>query len=173
MYLRKPSEGEFVPANGIYIDAAPEGDPAALLLEQEREIVELYGKLDEEQSLFRYGVGKWSLKEALGHIMDTERIMSYRLLCAARGDATPLPRHADVFVDLTDFDSRPLAELIAEFRAVRASTVSLVRGLTGEELQRFGFVNDSPTTAAALAYFIIGHALHHLRIVRERYLPSM
>ncbi|WP_028611384.1 DinB family protein [Paenibacillus harenae] len=173
MYLGKPKEGEFHPHIGAYIRAVPEGDPVELLLDQERELLAICDSLKEEQSMFRYSEGKWSLKEVLGHLMDTERIMSYRLLCAARGDTTPLPRHAEVFVNLTNFDRRPLTGIIAEFRTIRASTISLVQGLTGEELQRSAVVNQAATSASALTYFIIGHTLHHLNIVKERYLPQL
>lgn len=174
MYVHKPKEGEYNPYFGRYIGAAPEGDPVQLLQDQERDFLALYGSLSEEQGLFRYEDGKWSLKEVLGHIADTERVMSYRLLLAARGDTTPLPGFdQDTFVNAASFDRRPLAELIADFRAVRAATISLLQGLNEAELSRAGVVGNVPTTAAALAYIILGHALHHLAIVRERYVPRL
>lgn len=174
MYLHKPKEGEFNPYFGRYIGVTPEGDPVLLLQEQERDLLALYGALNEEQSMYKYEEGKWSLKELLGHIADTERIMSYRMLCAARGDKTPLPGFdQDIYVNGTSFDRKPLAELIADFRAVRAATLSLVQSLTEEELGRAGVVNNASTTAAALVYIIIGHAGHHLNIVRERYMPHL
>ncbi|SFK17151.1 DinB family protein [Brevibacillus centrosporus] len=163
----------FHPHFGEYIDSVPEGDLILLLLEQEQEVLEWFSPLQEQDSLFRYSEGKWSLKEVLGHIVDTERIMSYRMLVAGRGDKTPLPRHHDIYVSKTSFDRRPIADLIAEFRTVRASTLSLVRGLTDEELKQSGLLNEVETTATAFAYFILGHAHHHLRIVRERYFPHL
>ncbi len=172
MHMPKPQEGDFNPHWGKYIDAAQEGDLVHLLKEQEQDLLSLYGSFSEEQSLYRYDVGKWSLKEVLGHIIDTERIMSYRLLCVARGDTTPLPRHQDIYVNGTSFDRRPLAELIAEFRAVRTAAITLVLGLNEEELSRAGVVNNTATTAVTLAYFIIGHSIHHLNIVRDRYVPQ-
>lgn len=173
MHMPKPKEGDFNPYWGNYIHTVQEGDLLKLLKGQEQDILSTYISFSEEQGLFRYGEGKWSLKEVLGHINDTERIMSYRLLCVARGDTTPLPRHQDVYVNGTNFDRRPLAELIAEFRAVRAAALTLVQGLNEEELRRAGVVNNATTTAVAIAYFIIGHALHHLNIVRERYVPHL
>jgi uncharacterized damage-inducible protein DinB len=173
MHLAKPSEGQYPPPFIRYFDQVPEGDVVAMLEEQEREIAGLFGGLTEEQSLLRYAEGKWSVKEELGHIMDTERIMIYRLLCAARADQTPLPRHPDAFLYGTSFDRRPLGDIIAEYRIVRTATLSLLRSLTAEELSNSGIVNDSRTTAAALAYFILGHAQHHVAIHKERYLPLL
>jgi hypothetical protein len=173
MHMPKPKDGDFNPHWGKYINAAQEGDLVHLLKDQEQDLLSLYSSFSEEQSLYRYDEGKWSLKEVLGHIIDTERIMSYRLLCVARGDTTPLPRHQDIYVNGTSFDRRPLAELIAEFRAVRTAAFTLVQGLNEDELCRAGVVNNATTTAVALAYFIIGHALHHLNIVREKYVPHL
>ena len=121
MYMPKPKAGDCSPYWDTYINAVQEGDLVYLLKDQEQDLLSLFSSFSEEQSLYRYAEGKWSLKEVLGHIMDAERIMSYRMLCIARGDKTPLPRHQDVDVSGTNFDRRPLAELIAEFRAVRAS----------------------------------------------------
>jgi hypothetical protein len=105
--------------------------------------------------------------------MDTERMMSYRLLCAARSDQTPLPGHPDSFVEGTNFDRRSLGSLIQEFSTVRTAILALIQGLTVEELANSGIVRNSPTSAAALAYFIPGHAMHHMNIIRERYLPLL
>jgi hypothetical protein len=173
MHMSKPNEGDFNPPWGTYINIVQEGDLEQLLKEQEQDFLTLYNSISEEQSLYRYDEGKWSLKELLGHINDTERIMSYRLLCIARGDTTPLPRHQQNFVNGTSFDRRPLAELISEFHAVRTSTLTLVQGLNEEELCRAGVVNNAATTAVAVAYFIIGHAFHHLNIVQEMYVPHL
>lgn len=144
-----------------------------MLQDQEREIAELYRSFSEEQSLLRYDEGKWSLKEVLGHIMDTERLMSYRLLIAARGDKTPLPGHPDQFVNGTSFDRRPLESLLHEFHTVRLAALSLLQSLTPEEYANTGIVRESTTSASALAYFILGHAKHHVTIIRERYLPLL
>ncbi|MCC3373796.1 DinB family protein [Cohnella sp. REN36] len=173
MITPKPVEGDYHPNSGYYIDGVPEGDLVQMLQEQKQEVLDIYGPLGEERSLYRYGEGKWSLKELLGHLMDTERIAAYRLMCIARGDRTPLPRHPELFVNGTQFDRRPFAELLEEYRIVREATVALVRGLTQEELSRAGTVNEVRNTAAATAYFILGHTLHHLNVVRERYLPSL
>jgi hypothetical protein len=171
MHMPKPKESDFNPPWGRYINLVQEGDLVQLLMEQEQDLLSLFSSFSEEQSFYRYDEGKWSLKDLLGHINDTERIMSYRLLCIARGDTTPLPRHPAM--NGTSFDRRPLAELISEFRAVRTAALTLVQGLNEEELSRAGVVNNASTTAVAVAYFIIGHTLHHLNIVHEKYLPHL
>ena len=173
MYMPKPKAGDCSPYWDTYINPVQEGDLVYLLKDQEQDLLSLFSSFSEEQSLYRYAEGKWSLKEVLGHIMDAERIMSYRMLCIARGDKTPLPRHQDVDVSGTNFDRRPLAELIAEFRAVRASALTLVQGLIGDELSRSGVVNNTATTAVSIVYFIIGHALHHVNVIREKYAPHL
>ncbi|MCR2806618.1 DinB family protein [Paenibacillus soyae] len=173
MFVAKPSEGQYPPPFIRYFEQVPEGDVIAMLEAQELEIAGLFGELTEEQSLLRYAEGKWSMKEALGHIMDTERIMTYRLLCAARSDQTPLPLHPDSFVYGTSFDRRPLGDIIAEFRTVRTASLALLRSLTEEELGNSGIVGGSRTKAAALAYFKLGHAQHHITIHKERYLPLL
>lgn len=173
MYMPKPQEGDFNPNWDPYISIAKEGDLVQLLKEQAQDLHTLYSTFSEEQSLYRYDEGKWSLKEVLGHISDTERIMSYRLLCIARGDKTPLPRHQDIYVNGTSFARHPLSDLIADFHAVRASTLSLLKGLNKDELCRAGVVNQGATTAVAIAYFMIGHVLHHLNVVREKYVPHI
>ncbi|WP_308639460.1 DinB family protein [Paenibacillus silvisoli] len=171
MDIKKPLAGTYNKAWQPYLDRVEEGDLLLLLADQERRVVDRLRSLTDEQGLYRYGEGKWSLKELLGHIIDTERIMSYRLLCAARGDLTPLPRHPEVYVNLTNFDRRPLSDLIAEFRAVRASTYALVNGLTETELGQSAVVNDVRTTAAAIVYFMLGHAQHHIEVAERLYFP--
>ncbi|TQK75288.1 DinB family protein [Brevibacillus sp. AG162] len=173
MYFRKPQSGDYPTQFETYVKVVPEGDLNELLCSQEEEILASFRSCGEELSMFRYQEDKWSVKEVLGHIMDTERIMSYRLLCASRGDKTSLPRHQDIYVSLTNFDRRPLVDLIEEYRTVRAATRSLVRGLTEEELNRSGVIIQDKTTAAALVYFILGHAAHHLHVFRERYLSHL
>lgn len=174
MHVSKPVEGQYPPPPfGGYLELVPEGDILQMLQEQEREITELYGSFSDEQSLLRYAEGKWSLKEVLGHIMDTERVMNYRLLIAARGDRTPLPGHPDQLVEGTFFDRRTLESLLQEFHTVREAVLSLLQGLTPEEYENTGIVRGSATSAAALAYFIAGHARHHLNIIRDRYLPLL
>lgn len=172
MRVPKPAKGDYQPYWDEYYPLLPEGDAIALLQGQLDEIVSLYESFGEEKSLYRYAEGKWSLKEVLGHLMDTERVSAYRMLCVARGDQVPLPRHPEQFVSGTNFDRRPLADLIEEFRAVRTATLALAKGIAEEEWLRASTVGDVRTTAASIAYFIAAHTCHHLAVVRERYLEG-
>lgn len=140
------------------------------LVDQLAEVERLFGPLDDTASLTRYSPGKWSVKEVLGHLTDVERIFSYRLLRVSRGDVTPLPGFDEnAFVPAARFNDRPLRDLVAEFRAVRLSSVALVNGLPPTSWSRMGQASGNPVSARALVYIIVGHVAHHLGVLRERY----
>ncbi|EJW15848.1 DinB family protein [Paenibacillus alvei] len=121
----------------------------------------------------RYAPGKWSIKEVLGHIADTERVMAYRLLRIARGDQTPLPGFDEnQFMNGSAFDSMPMSELLEDYQAVRHATLTLLRGLTDEAALRTGTTNNMTISARALAYTIAGNELHHLRVLKMRWLTA-
>jgi uncharacterized damage-inducible protein DinB len=132
-------------------------------------MTELLASLSESQGAFRYAEGKWTLKEVVGHITDGERIMTYRLLRFARGDQTSLPGY-DQEVFMPPFGSWTTAQLAEDYRAVRQSTITLLRGLPAEAWSRKGTANNVSITARALAYVIAGHELHHMGVIRNRYL---
>jgi uncharacterized damage-inducible protein DinB len=140
------------------------------LMDQVREVERLFETVTDRQALARYAEGKWSIKEILGHLCDTERIFTYRLLRIARGDTTPLAGYDEnAYVPAGRFDERPLPMLLAEFRAVRLSTAALLEGLPEEAWTRWGEANGTPITVRAIAYIIVGHVNHHLEVLRERY----
>jgi len=167
----RPGPGEYGGHFGNYIEIVPEGNIVDLLAEELKSTSEFLSDIPESKGDIRYAPGKWTLKEVIGHISDTERIMSYRLLRIARGDQTPLPGFdQDAYMNNASFDSYSLADLIDNFITVRRSTLSLVRRLTDEEWARTGTASNTGMSAKALAYVIAGHALHHLRIVKDKYL---
>ena len=128
-------------------------------------------RISESKSLYRYEPGKWSIKEVLGHLIDAERIFTYRALRFARGDKTPLSGFdQDPYVAAGGFDARPWSELVAEFEHVRRSTSLFFRGLKPEDGLRSGPANNAEVTVRALGYIIAGHELHHGGILREKYL---
>ena len=174
--LPPPEEGDFSPFARGYVEAAVAagGDARELIRVQAARLRAACDGLSEEDGLRRYEPGKWSVKEVLGHMADAERVFSYRLLRIARGDATPLPGFdQDVFVLGGEYDRRPLAHLLADFEAARASTISLLEGIDREALERRGVSNGEPVTARALVFIIAGHVEHHLRVLGERYgLPA-
>lgn len=169
--LSRPQDGEFLSHYQVYIDKVPEGDLLDLLQHQPEQVILELGETTDDQANFRYTEGKWSLKEVLGHIADTERIMNYRLLRIARGDTTPLPSFEEtLFVSNAHFDQHTVAELLQDFSAVRESTLTLIRQLEDSDWLRMGTASEGPISTRALAYIIFGHSLHHLTIIRERYL---
>ena len=172
-YLR-PQPGEYAPHYERYISLVPGNDVHAALAaleDQRRQMLLLLSGRTEADGDLRYAPGKWSLKEVLGHINDTERIMSYRALRIARGDATPIEGfEQDDYVRNSPFALRPLADLIEDYIAVRRATVSLFRNLDEAAWTRQGVANKNEVTVRALAYIIAGHELHHRRIIEEKYL---
>ncbi|NBD27905.1 DinB family protein [Paenibacillus glycinis] len=166
---QRPSKEEYAGDAGEYIRLAPGGNIIDILLAQEKQMTELLASLTESQSAYRYAEGKWTLKEVVGHIADSERVMSYRLLRFARGDQTPLPGF-DQELFIPPFGSWTTAQVAEDYRAVRQSTISLLRGLPTEAWSRKGTANNVSITVRALAYGMAGHELHHMRVIRNRYL---
>ncbi|CAM4355524.1 DinB family protein [Paenibacillus typhae] len=166
---QRPSEEEYAGDVSEYIRLVPEGSIIDILLAQEKQMTELLASLTESQSAYRYEEGKWTLKEVVGHITDSERVMTYRLLRFARGDQTPLSSF-DQELFIPPFGSWTTAQLAEDYRAVRQSTITLLRGLPTEAWSRKGTANNVRITARALAYGIAGHELHHMGVIRDRYL---
>jgi hypothetical protein len=169
-YLR-PQPGEYAPYYDRYISLVLGNDILAALDEQRRQMLLLLSGRPEADGDLRYAPGKWSLKEVLGHLNDTERIMGYRTLRISRGDQTPIEGfEQDDYVRNSPFARRPLADLIEDYIAVRRATISLFRNLDEAAWSRRGVANKNEITVRALAYVIAGHELHHRGIVEEKYL---
>jgi uncharacterized damage-inducible protein DinB len=168
--LTRPAPDESSVYFRRYIDRVSGEDIQEQLVAQLREVEQLFETVTDKAAMARYAEGKWSIKEVLGHLSDTERIFSYRLLRISRGDTTPLPGYdEEAYTPAGRFDERPLPMLLAEFRAVRQSTAALVEGLAADAWDRRGVANDSSISARALVYIIVGHVTHHLGVLRERY----
>ncbi len=169
-----PAADEYAPFYAGYIARVPGDDALAPLAAQESETAELLAGLSEEQAAFRYAPGKWSVKQVAAHLSDAERVFAYRALRIARGDRTPLPGFDEnAYAAEAGADARPLADLAAELRAVRAATLALFRGLDPAALLRRGTANGVPVTVRAAAWIIAGHERHHLGILRDRYLARL
>jgi uncharacterized protein (TIGR03083 family) len=167
----RPAAGEHSPYYSTYIDQVPPGDILTHLADQIERTVTLVRDLTPEQASFRPTPADWSVKEVICHLSDSERIFSYRALRIARTDPTPLPGFdQEPYVPATGADSRPLADLLAEFAAVRHATLWLFRSLPPEAWTRLGTASDSPVSVRALAYIIAGHENHHVRSLKEEYL---
>ncbi len=168
--IPKPEAGEYNPYYEKYVSKVAEGDVLALLQAQNEATVRLLNQVPESHAAFRYAPEKWSIKEVVGHLCDTERIMSYRALRIGRGDATPLPGfEQDDYVQSAHFDNRTLADLVNEFQSIRQATLALFRAFDETALLRIGTANNSPVSTRALVYIIAGHERHHVQVLRERY----
>ncbi|NQX65070.1 DinB family protein [Paenibacillus alba] len=171
--LQRPDQEEYNSYFETYISQVPEGDYHSFLQNQLDTIIALFAEMSEEKALLRYAPDKWSLKELLIHITDTERIMSYRMLRIARGDTTSLPGFdQDIFIANTNFDVLSIRDLLQDFQAVRQATFTLLTTIAESAWERRGVSSDHPISARALAYIIAGHAQHHLNVVHTRYLQA-
>lgn len=168
----KPARSEAAEYHFNYIDKVDTENILPYLDTQTGELVSFFAGIDEEKSLHRYEPGKWSLREALGHINDTERVFAYRLFWIARGAGEiPLPPfEQDDFAATAGAADRTWASHVDEFKAIRACTMAMIHALPAEAWSRIGTVSDYRITVRALAYMVAGHAEHHRRILVEKYL---
>jgi hypothetical protein len=164
-------EPDEIPSHYVgYIKRVPESDPVMVCASQIEETAELLRKLSDTDAMYRYAQGKWSIKEVVGHLADTERIMSYRALRIARGDATPLPSFDEnAYVPPAKFDGRSLTDLVGELRTVRAATLALLRSFDADAWLRRGTASGKPVSVRALGFMIPGHERHHIEVLRTRY----
>ena|SRR5579864_2910633 len=169
--IRPPEASEYLPYYHKYISLVKGDDLIPALETQIGETVPALGGISEEKSLHRYAAGKWSIKEVLGHLTDAERIFSYRAMRFARNDQQALPGfEQDDYVAAAGSDARPWSDLIAEFEHVRRASVLLFRGFGPEAAMRSGTASNASVSVRALGYIIAGHELHHMAILRDRYL---
>jgi uncharacterized damage-inducible protein DinB len=174
MTQNRPKAGDYATFYEKYIALVPEGEFLQILETQLREWQKSLGKLSEEQADFRYEPGKWSIKDVLGHVSDSERIFAYRLLRIARGDQTPLAGfEQDDYARMANSSARKLSELLEEFTAVRRATIALVSSMDDSAWVRRGVANQREISATALAFVIAGHERHHSQVVEQRYLPAL
>ncbi|HEX8498952.1 MAG TPA: DinB family protein [Pyrinomonadaceae bacterium] len=167
----RPEANEYAAYYEKYVSKVPDADLTGTLERQAAETLALLRSLPEERGAHRYAPGKWSVRQLVGHMNDTERIFSYRALAIARGDRAALPgMDQEEYMAGVDFDSRTLADLADEFEAVRAATLHLLRHLSPEAWARRGTASDNEVTVRALGYIIAGHEAHHVGVLRERYL---
>lgn len=170
----RPAAGEYADYFVPYVRLVPPGPILTILERQLEETLALLRPLDEEQAGFRYAPGKCSIREVVGHVIDTERIFGVRALWFARGEPGPLPSfEQDDFVRTAGFDRRTLADLLEELRLVRSSTIALFRGLPPEALTREGIAAGERLVVRAVPFIIAGHELHHRALLLERYLGAI
>ena len=167
----QPQTTEYNPYYGKYLSLVPEGDVISTLSRQLEDTLAFLRGLSEEQADSRYAPDKWSIKEVVGHLLDSERIFGHRALRFARNDQTALPGYEqDDYVRAGNFGKRKLSDLADEFEHVRRANLFLFRSLDEEAWLRRGSANDSEVSVRALAYILAGHETHHMQIIREKYL---
>ena len=170
----RPQPTDYAAYYEKYVSLAPGTDILGVLEAQRMLTVQLLAARSEREGNFRYAPEKWTVKELVGHIADSERIFAYRALRISRADKTPIEGfEQDEYVKNGGFNDRTLADLAEEFAQVRGATLALFLGLSGDAWQRRGIANKNEVTVRALAYIIAGHELHHRRILEEKYLPAI
>ncbi len=167
----KPQPGDYGPFYQKYIDLSPEGEVVQNLAKAKEECLALLQTLPPDKWDYRYAEGKWSVREAVLHMIDTERIFTYRALRVARNDQTPLPSFdQDAYVPASNASNRSWDSLISEYVAVREATIQLFKNFTPKMWQHTGTASNYSISALALAHITCGHERHHINILKERYL---
>lgn len=170
MHASSPRANEYTAYFGRYVSLVPEERFIVTLNGQPIEFRELLGRLSPEQAGYRYAPDKWTVGQVLGHVVDAERVFSYRALCIARGEQSSLPSFDENrYADMAGHERCMLGELLDELAAVRQASIALFAHMDEAAWQRVGSVNQHPISTRALAYILAGHAHHHLSILRERY----
>ncbi len=169
--LARPDKTEYAATFESSIRQVPEGDVLVILESQIEETVQFLEGLSEEKADHRYAPGKWSIKQVVGHLIDSERIMTYRALRFARGDETSLPGYEENdYADNANFDKLSLKVITEELRAVRQSSLYLFRSFDDEMWLRKGKASGFDFSVRTFPYQVAGHEIHHMKIIRERYL---
>ena len=171
--ISRPERAEYADFYANYVSLVPDGSIEEFLLKQWDELVAVVQGVSEEEASKAPAPGKWSVKQVLGHLCDTERVMSYRLMRFARGDEKELHGfEQDDYVAAGDFNSRVRHDLMVEFKNIRGATIALVGSISPEDEVRMGKANGNPVSVRALAYIIAGHAQRHLDLMKERVKPQ-
>lgn len=171
--VAKPSADEHADYLGRYIAQVPSGDVLEALVEPYQKTLRVLRGLPPKFAHFAYADQKWTMNEALGHVIDAERIFSARALRIARGDETPLPSfEQDPYIPNSGHNEIALSQLVDEFVAVRTATTYLFLHLPAEAWNRRGTVSGRSITVRALAWVTAGHAIHHFKIFEELYFPA-
>jgi uncharacterized damage-inducible protein DinB len=169
--IGRPSPTEAAPYYFTYINQVIGENPLATIESQLDETLVFLATISEEKSLYRYAPEKWSIREVLNHLTDTERAFAFRALWFARGFDVPLPSYdQEIAAKGAGADSVSWAAHVEEFRRVRLATISLFKNMPAEAWTRTGIASDNRFTVRAMAFIAAGHVTHHVRILKERYL---
>lgn len=168
--MTRPTPSEYSPYHAGYVALVPEEDILSAMEQQSSEMQKVLASLDETRGAYRYAEGKWSVKEVIGHVVDAERIFGVRALAIARGETQPLPGFDEnAYVENASFEDWKLGELAELYAVVRRANIVFYRNLRDEKWDRRGTASDVPVSVRGIAYVIVGHERHHLKVLRERY----
>jgi uncharacterized damage-inducible protein DinB len=169
--MQFPDATEYNPYYGQYIQYLKGKDVIGTLEKGVLEVNDLMASLTEEKLQSAYAEGKWTIKEVLQHIMDTERIFCNRALRFARNDKTELPGYEqDDYVPFSGANERNSMEMLREYNAIRQATITMLQGFSDEMLVREGVASGSNMSVRAIAHVVTGHERHHMNVIKERYL---
>lgn len=167
----RPADDEYAPYYQRYVHLVPTDDLVGFARDQIATVTGMLGSVSEEKARLAYAPGKWTLKEVVGHLFDTERVFEYRAMSIARADPAPLPGFdQELWVPNGGFNDRSFASLLDEWTLVRRAHVAFLEGLSAQARSRAGLASDNQASVRALAYVPSGHTAYHLGIIRERYL---
>ena|SRR5581483_11503151 len=168
---KKPALNTLSTYHKEVIGLVPEGNLVKRLEANETKLLKLLKGVSHKKLTYRYAKGKWNIPEVLMHLIDTERVLTYRILCISRGDKTPLPGFdQDTFIKGIDVSKIDFKKLLKEYKAVRKATTHLLKHLTDEMFTRKGMANNTETSVQKIAYFMVGHEVHHMNIIKKKYL---
>jgi hypothetical protein len=171
--MYRPESWEYAPDYEGYITQVTENDILPVLRSQLDALDVLLNRVAPERETYRYAEGKWSIREIVGHLIDTERVFGYRALCIARGEKENLPGMDEKqYMVSAPFDNITLEDLLSELRLARLSNLAMLRSLDEEAWSRCGIANNNEVTVRALAFIMAGHVRHHMNVLRERYLTN-
>lgn len=169
--MNRPEQNEYAAFYETYVSLVEETDIVSALEKNLYELQNLLAEVSEEKGSYAYAENKWSIRELLGHLIDGERVFSYRALRISRDDKTPLASFEEnSYIANSNFSRAKLADLIEEFSLLRASNILLFKNLSDEAWLRTGTASEAAVSVRALAYIMVGHVRHHANILRERYL---
>jgi hypothetical protein len=169
--MHRPESTEYAPYYERYISLVAGADILETLAAQPDEIRALLATLPEEKGNYRYAEGKWTIKELISHIIDGERIFSYRALRISRGDKTPIEGfEQDDYIANSNANNRTFADLLDEFTLERQANIHLIKNISAVGAEEMGTASGNPVSARAIAYIMAGHVRHHIGVLKEKYL---
>ncbi len=169
--MKRPEKTEYAEYYETYISLVTETDIVSAMQTQLDNLTEIVSQINDEQGLYAYAEGKWTIKELLGHLIDGERVFAYRAFRFSRADETPLPGFdQNPYIENANYNTVKIEDLFAELSLLRQSNILFFKTLSEEAWNRTGIASDNPITVRALVYCMVGHIEHHVKILKEKYL---